>query len=925
MKEPWSLDANNIEAGTLNSFPLIKNKTQEKFLNIKDDKTFFVVAAKGFGKTHLLKEKAANYRKQGSHLCLPGTESLCEKISPITGSGDLPKQAFEVVKGYPAWRDIWRICLSIPILSSLGVQASAIINERFAKVSTVSSCLVSTLNRWRDFIKYRGQYITDIDEALRAINQSVVMFVDNIDEALDEHVGLVSRDSSARGYRSPDIWTNAQLGFMDAAKQINQINPHIKIFASIRLEAWTNNPSSTASQLSDNAVLITYTPKDLKQIFESRIKLVNDENLVNPNSEDIITRFLGAKTIDNMHVRDDGGNPIREDVFSYILRHTLLRPRDILAFGKEIDDIPVEDRNPIRLRVAINSAARTLLEEYKKQVVPYWDDDKHNLAIREIKTNTLTRSEIERINKTVSKYIDPNGIDKESAHVFCSMYSRGLLGVIRRKDYGNEYFQHFEPVVSRSDGYIRRLPESEYYLLHPCVSEHLSENQAKLDKVNVIGYDLPFRLPVTRRRPLHLHFGAGKLGLGFVVPLFLGRSGVCIVQRPTNDRDTSEWQKYINSNPSSHLDRIKVKILSGEDPCIVGYHEFHVVHDGLPEEMIRQAIEHWKDGEGIIALTKYDSDLCRRLVEMCASASTSLRHGIIELEKVAKTISRSASIPIYAFENRMNEVSDCADIVKGINPKISICPAVVDCICLSLSHVTPNEVIVKREKYGRAYLVGDAVLRCHYSEIDQLQLVNSSEELHWHASVKKLLFNDIHAAIGFLAWSVVLLDGGDVRTIGYMPVTSVLRMDVVGDALEVLGRVQACRLIVECEKYIQSNGHLNKLAIGVIFSDLIAQFSSNLERIRECPDILHRLLEGDDPKAVIDLWKDRVSGMARFGIESWDSVLRLGIQDIPDKYKVNSILLRLSDDLENIVQKAIVAYQVSSKNAVSDIEHKPGQ
>src|SRR5437588_6492445 len=101
---------------------------------------------------------------------------------------------------------------------------SAFIKSRSAIDKLYSEHLATSLRPKLDDLREHGA------------NQ-VAIFIDNIDEGIEKH---------GKGALSEDVWINAQLGLMKVARDICQRNRHIKIFVSIRSEAFNNDKSATA-------------------------------------------------------------------------------------------------------------------------------------------------------------------------------------------------------------------------------------------------------------------------------------------------------------------------------------------------------------------------------------------------------------------------------------------------------------------------------------------------------------------------------------------------------------------------------------------------------------------------------------------------------------------------------------------------------
>ena len=94
---------------------------------------------------------------------------------------------------------------------------------------------------------------------------------------------------------------------------------------ALRREAWLRlaDVDAGAAQMNGRVVEIAYSREDLKEIFLKNIAVEAPERLCDRHAEDPIIRFVGAQNATLVH--EFSGN--REDLFSFVLRHTLLRPR----------------------------------------------------------------------------------------------------------------------------------------------------------------------------------------------------------------------------------------------------------------------------------------------------------------------------------------------------------------------------------------------------------------------------------------------------------------------------------------------------------------------------------------------------------------------------------------------------------------------
>ena len=93
----------------------------------------------------------------------------------------------------------------------------------------------------------------------------------------------------------PSYWYHAQLGLVSAIYLLRAQNPHAKVYAAIRIEAFnalgTRVPN--AVNLLSQTSVIHYDRDALIAIFRRNIELERPRNLAVPDAKDPFERFLG--------------------------------------------------------------------------------------------------------------------------------------------------------------------------------------------------------------------------------------------------------------------------------------------------------------------------------------------------------------------------------------------------------------------------------------------------------------------------------------------------------------------------------------------------------------------------------------------------------------------------------------------------------
>jgi len=495
----WTVDADDIrvaedfDAGLLHRTPEI-----DDFLSPGGEK-FVVIGTKGFGKTLLLKAKRV-MTQGGGVVCLP-EHTLLDK--PI-GDKVFSQEAVALYAGSPLWwSKVWLTSIALATLKRLDRTAGLDVGPRL-KSLVADQHLRGVVDH---FVRLLDLAPSDLQRCandadghlvprLRAIDVPVAIFVDSVDEYFNKHVETGGSRPSAAGELDPNIWYFSQLGLVEVGYQLRRINHHLKVYAAVRKEAYLRLPESTvmSQQYLGSAVDIVYSIESLCEIFANNIRREPASRLVLPDrvKDEPMASFFGTTHVTHGYTGE------REDLFDYVCRHTLLRPRDFMTIGQRVSAMkPAERAEEHRLKVAVNAAATDIAHEYLREIAPYLGDLDLNKLFARIPGQILTRDEVESL---FCEHNDEVGsASGAEQHVFCALYKAGLLGWLehdmvdgtRRQRFLRPGEGTFEP-----DGV---LPRSTHYLLHPVLSHIIARLNhgyaARIDRVNVVGYRRPWRDP----------------------------------------------------------------------------------------------------------------------------------------------------------------------------------------------------------------------------------------------------------------------------------------------------------------------------------------------------------------------------------------------------------------------------------------------
>jgi hypothetical protein len=491
----WTVDADDIRvAEDFDESLLHRTPEIDAFLTPGRDDKFIVIGTKGFGKTLLLKAKRILYQREGHAICLPSGNLLDKPIGDKIFSRE--SIAFFAVSPLP-WSKVWLAAIAVAALKHVGAAGGLKVNTKLGSLIADSQLhsVIDHFVRLLDLSPGDLQRIaTDVDghlvPRLRALKSPVTIFVDGIDEYFNKHIEDPAVNPSVTGELSPDVWYFSQVGLVEVAYQIRRINHHLKVFAAIRKEAYARLPQRTAmsQQYRGTAVDIAYTPESLREIFVNNIRLVKTDRMVlqervktNP-----LEAFLGRTYVTDTYTRE------QEDVFEYLCRHTLLRPRDLMTIGERLVALrPDERRNEHRFKETVTQAAVEIAHEYLAEIAPYIGRLDLAEIFRRVPGHILTRTEVETIIDDPSAEANKDGLP--------ALYRVGLLGYVQHDLVRGEWRQRFLHPGEATLEPNGVLPPATHYLIHPILYGVIGQGNPvflqRIDRINIVGYERPWHEP----------------------------------------------------------------------------------------------------------------------------------------------------------------------------------------------------------------------------------------------------------------------------------------------------------------------------------------------------------------------------------------------------------------------------------------------
>ena len=406
--DPWIVDAKDVDLDDIDNFKenLFQSNTKiQLFVTRKNGAELIVSGPKGFGKTLLLKLKKGLLRGSGV-LLLPENHVVDRPIGtpPIFSL----KENQDLLQDEQYWKSIWLLAISVTLIKShhkfqdnkqtLTDVKSASLQSFIDNETLISACdLFNSFLRLsrKEYLLSYGDFGSYLTPELRSIHSPIAYFIDNVDEYF-EHAIAFSDSAAITKNIAHSYWINAQLGLASAVREINSINSHLKIYSTIRKEvlqtAQKRNP--VGLQLRGSTVELEYEQVDLIEVLRKNITAEQEDRLVDPQSDDEFSAFFGSTNLLIEHRYTNEDEPVEE----FIVRHTLLRPRDIAVLGGCISEVPPFRRNAHSIRETVNSESANIVESYLAEARPHIANFYEEVLFKLLPTNVLTSLQLEEIS-----------------------------------------------------------------------------------------------------------------------------------------------------------------------------------------------------------------------------------------------------------------------------------------------------------------------------------------------------------------------------------------------------------------------------------------------------------------------------------------------------------------------------------------------
>lgn len=490
----WESDAGNISNYDGFDTMVYRNGSVNSFLN--DSNRTFVIAAKGMGKTLLLSYKRylLQEKYKSSIIFIPNQHPYISFVESIKYT--LSNEHIEKLKKWEYCKRFWELVIELCAISYINEAASCFIDSLPARCIRYKSLLKELVSQPNsiEFIfnelipisesvlsKLIDEISNHVEKCFKNISKGTIIFFDRFDNALES-----SHD---------DIWTPIQVGLLEAAWDIMRSNRHIKIYLSIRQEAFAAHTSRNLNAISSSVAKIEYSKTELKELVNHLVYYYE--------GYDSIESFLGFKEFPNTITFQE------EDVFDFMYRYSIGRPRDFVQFcgelsmHKESQDDFEQKRYYLKERIRIVSSKtiiNSLYDELKMllKCLTTLDDFKEFLLL--LRHNILTYNDLKSICKEyngVQCNEDCSSCTLEK-HPFCDLFNMGLLGFVENHQYGENQIQKFKTPYENLTRGLRG--NVNYFLIHPALREYINflhrtsplEINYTLFKGILIGADLPW-------------------------------------------------------------------------------------------------------------------------------------------------------------------------------------------------------------------------------------------------------------------------------------------------------------------------------------------------------------------------------------------------------------------------------------------------
>ncbi len=484
----WASDANQIEIDSIQNM-VFETALVREF--VRSDSRHFVSGAKGCGKTLLLTYKRAQLAERYKNNGDGGVTFIPEGRPYLDLMGDLrnvSKSTEDLMANLNEAKRLWGFALRLSALSHhpsqlLDTHTLAALPARLREVAqgpraeptiVLKELLQLTTSQIHQVL---NQTEMPLEHAVRALHSGMMFFIDKIDQALRS--------------LGQDAWVAMQAGLVEAAWDLMNTNAHIKVFATIREEAFSSYESDIKTNLFGATTRIRYSKAELRQMLERLTDFYEGLPLRDFVTIDIVTAPGAAQT---------------EGAFDFLYRHTLGRPRDFVIIASEISrqrsSLDERSFKAIVYETCAGILVANVFDEMRVFLEVLADRKTRTRFLSALPYGILTRDDLIEVwaryhDADRSYYEDYGRYSSDVFHPFRELYDCGLLGVVELDPDGQSLHQvfkqpHHPMEVERFD-----LPNSQAYLLHPSLlalirKSGVGPGHQPIREI-VVGHEQPWR------------------------------------------------------------------------------------------------------------------------------------------------------------------------------------------------------------------------------------------------------------------------------------------------------------------------------------------------------------------------------------------------------------------------------------------------
>jgi hypothetical protein len=269
------------------------------------------------------------------------------------------------------------------------------------------------------------------------------------------------------------MWIHLQAGLIEAAWELMNANRHVRIFCTIRQEAFVSYHSDTKANLYSATSILRYTPEQLEEMMDQ-----------------LAREYEGCDNFKEFTRLNMIRNPYRnlpEDAFQYLRRHTFGRPRDLVVLASTLsanqDQLSETNYCHLVAQTSTSGLVTGIFDEMRAFLQCLHDPDTRYAFLERITSNILSRQEAEMISaefngltaEDLSYYTETH---QELNHPFRDLYMTGLLGVLVRDIRSDRIYQRFRQPEDLIIDIAKTLPQSSHYFIHPALQSLLLQQRS---------------------------------------------------------------------------------------------------------------------------------------------------------------------------------------------------------------------------------------------------------------------------------------------------------------------------------------------------------------------------------------------------------------------------------------------------------------